>query len=64
MGLLLVEGIARLVGCPARLEAMRAALFIEPGRVEAGDRRDPGIVEPTDARTAGTAARRHGRGRR
>src|SRR5690349_12394102 len=28
---------------------MRAALFIEPGRVEAGDRRDPVIVEPTDA---------------
>ena len=28
---------------------MRAALFIEPHRVEAGDRRDPGIVEPTDA---------------
>jgi threonine dehydrogenase-like Zn-dependent dehydrogenase len=28
---------------------MRAALFIEPHRVEAGDRRDPVIVEPTDA---------------
>ncbi len=28
---------------------MRAALFIEPHRVEAGDRPDPGIVEPTDA---------------
>jgi threonine dehydrogenase-like Zn-dependent dehydrogenase len=27
----------------------RAALFIEPQRVEAGDRRDPVIVEPTDA---------------
>jgi len=28
---------------------MRAALFIEPHRVEAGDRRDPVIVEQTDA---------------
>jgi threonine dehydrogenase-like Zn-dependent dehydrogenase len=28
---------------------MRAALYIEPQRVEAGDRRDPVIVEPTDA---------------
>ncbi len=28
---------------------MRAALFIEPHRVETGDRRDPVIVEPTDA---------------
>jgi threonine dehydrogenase-like Zn-dependent dehydrogenase len=28
---------------------MRAALFVEPHRVEAGDRPDPGIVEPTDA---------------
>src|SRR6478609_7983650 len=28
---------------------MRAALFIEPRRIEAGDRRDPVIVEPTDA---------------
>ena len=28
---------------------MRAALFIEPHRVEAGDRPDPVIVEPTDA---------------
>jgi len=28
---------------------MRAALSIEPHRVEAGDRRDPVIVEPTDA---------------
>src|SRR4051812_45536181 len=28
---------------------MRAALFHEPHRVEAGDRRDPSIVDPTDA---------------
>jgi hypothetical protein len=28
---------------------MRAGLFIEPHRVEAGDRPDPVIVEPTDA---------------
>src|SRR5215211_3272182 len=28
---------------------MRAALFIEPHRVEAGDRPDASIVEPTDA---------------
>jgi threonine dehydrogenase-like Zn-dependent dehydrogenase len=28
---------------------MRAALFVEPRRVEAGDRPDPVIVEPTDA---------------
>jgi threonine dehydrogenase-like Zn-dependent dehydrogenase len=28
---------------------MRAALFVEPGRVEAGERPDPVIVEPTDA---------------
>jgi threonine dehydrogenase-like Zn-dependent dehydrogenase len=28
---------------------MRAALFIEPHRVEAGDRPDPVIAEPTDA---------------
>ena len=28
---------------------MRAALFVEPHRVEAGDRPDPVIVEPTDA---------------
>ena len=28
---------------------MRAALFIEPHRVETGDRPDPSIVEPTDA---------------
>jgi len=28
---------------------MRAAIFHEPGRVEAGDRPDPSIVEPTDA---------------
>src|SRR5215216_4735287 len=28
---------------------MRAALFIEPHRVEAGDRPDPSLVEPTDA---------------
>jgi hypothetical protein len=28
---------------------MRAAIFHEPHRVEAGDRPDPGIVEPTDA---------------
>jgi threonine dehydrogenase-like Zn-dependent dehydrogenase len=28
---------------------MRAALFIEPHRVQVGDRRDPVIVEPTDA---------------
>jgi threonine dehydrogenase-like Zn-dependent dehydrogenase len=31
------------------LEAMRAALFVEPHRVEAGDRPDPTIIEPTDA---------------
>ena len=28
---------------------MRAAIFIEPRRVEAGDRPDPASVEPTDA---------------
>src|SRR5687767_11605331 len=28
---------------------MRAALFIEPHQIETGDRRDPVIVEPTDA---------------
>jgi threonine dehydrogenase-like Zn-dependent dehydrogenase len=28
---------------------MRAALFVEPGRVEVGQRPDPAIVEPTDA---------------
>jgi threonine dehydrogenase-like Zn-dependent dehydrogenase len=33
----------------AFLQAMRAAIFHEPGRVEAGDRPDPSIVEPTDA---------------
>src|SRR3954468_22843408 len=28
---------------------MRAAIFNEPGSITAGDRRDPSIVEPTDA---------------
>lgn len=28
---------------------MRAAIFIEPGKVEAGDRPDPSIQHPTDA---------------
>src|SRR5687768_10666676 len=28
---------------------MRAAIFHEPGRIEAGDRPDPGLREPTDA---------------
>ena len=28
---------------------MRAAVFIEPGRIEVGERPDPSIVEPTDA---------------
>ncbi|WP_028067845.1 zinc-dependent alcohol dehydrogenase family protein [Solirubrobacter soli] len=28
---------------------MRAALFVEPGRIEVGDRPDPAIAEPTDA---------------
>jgi Alcohol dehydrogenase GroES-like domain len=41
-------------GLPPRLKARFAgghacALFIEPHRVEVGDRRDPVIVEPTDA---------------
>jgi len=33
----------------ALLGSMRAALFIEPHHVEPGDRRDPVIVEPSDA---------------
>jgi threonine dehydrogenase-like Zn-dependent dehydrogenase len=28
---------------------MRAALFVEPHRIEVGDRPDPVIAEPTDA---------------
>jgi threonine dehydrogenase-like Zn-dependent dehydrogenase len=28
---------------------MRAAIFHEPRRVEAGDRPDPSIIEPSDA---------------
>ena len=28
---------------------MRAAIFHEPRRIEAGDRPDPSLVEPTDA---------------
>ena len=32
-----------------RVEAMRAAVFHEPHRVEAGDRPDASLREPTDA---------------
>ena len=31
------------------MEAMRAAIFHQPGRIEPGDRPDPSLREPTDA---------------
>ena len=28
---------------------MRAAVFVEPGKIQVAERPDPGIVQPTDA---------------
>src|SRR3954454_12091345 len=44
----LSQGLSERVN-PRFAGGMRAAIFHEPRRIEAGDRPDPSIVEPTDA---------------